>query len=176
MSLRTRAGWMITCVACLFASLSTFSTWRAFAAGGQPPGPDRFAVVTRDYTNYVWWLTDWGNNQVACSLNVDHDGVPTYGEVFSICGKPLYDKWIATQSCPPDGTCSGLYLQLIKTMPAQKQVAASMPPPVVWVSLDGCIPYNSTLKCNALPTLVLTGEEPMAGEYITGLAGRMDGW
>lgn len=175
MSLRTRAGWMITCVACLFASLSTFSTWRAFAAGGQPPGPDRFAVVTRDYTNYVWWLTDWGNNQVACSLNVDHDGVPTYGEVFSICGKPLYDKWIATQSCPPDGTCSGLYLQLIKTMPAQKQVAASMPPPVVWVSLDGCIPYNSTLKCNALPTLVLTGEEPMAGEHITGLAGRMDG-
>ena len=60
-------------------------------------------------------------------------------------------------------------------MPAQKQVAASMPPPVVWVSLDGCIPYNSTLKCNALPTLVLTGEEPMAGEHITGLAGRMDG-
>lgn len=77
MSLRSRAGWMITCTACLFAALSTLSTWRAFAAGDHPPGLDRFSVVTRDYTDYVWWLTDWGNNQVACALNVDHDGVPT---------------------------------------------------------------------------------------------------
>ena len=174
-SIRNRAGWMITCVACLFATLSSFSTGRASATGDQPPGPDRFAVVTREYTDYVWWLTDWGDNQVACSLDVDHDGVPTHGEVLSSCGKPLFDKWIATQSCPSDGTCSGLYLQLIKTVPAQKQVAVSLSPPVVWVSLDGCIPFNSTFKCDALPTLVLTGEEPMAGEHITGLVGRMDG-
>jgi len=166
---------MVFSVACFFTAMSAFGAWRVSAAGDQPPGPDRFAVVTQDYTAYEWWLTDWGNNKVACSINVDHAGLPTLGEVYTVCGKPLYDKWVATKPCPPDGTCSGYYLQLFKSEPAKRKVGITLSPPVVWVSLDGCIPYNSTFKCAALPTLVLTGEEPLEGEHITGLEVRMDG-
>ena len=34
---------------------------------------------------------------------------------------------------------------------------------------------GSTFRCDNLPTLVLTGEEPLPGEQITGLAGIIDG-
>ena len=162
-------------IVCVFVTVSIFWTWHAFAAGEQPPGPDRFTVVTQDYTSYEWWLTSWSDNVVACSINIDHEGLPTAGEVFTACGKTIYDKWISTSPCPADESCIGYYLQLIKTEPAQRKVGVNLPPPVVWVSLDGCVPFNSSFRCDALPTLVLTGEEPLDGESITGITGRMDG-
>jgi hypothetical protein len=50
-----------------------------------------------------------------------------------------------------------------------------LPPPVVWVTLHGCIPYASTHRCDAAPTLVLTGEEPLSSYYILRLEGTVDG-
>ncbi len=179
MGTRFRAGWMATTLLFVFAAVSAFWTWRISAAGEQPPGPDRFIIVKQDYTAYEWWLTGWGDNKVACSITIDHEGKPTGSEIYNACGATLYDKWIATKPCesaeenPSD--CQGYYFLFIKSEPAQREVGAPQPPPIVWVTLDGCIPFNSTFRCGALPTLVLTGEEPMAGERITGLAGRLDG-
>jgi hypothetical protein len=171
----SRIGRVVLGIFFFLAGISSWGSYSASAADDKPNGPDRFGVLTVDYTNYSWWLSDWGDNQVACSLNVDHEGVPTRGEVFTVCGKVLYDEWVATKPCITGTTCSGYYLQLVKSEPAQKKVGVSLPPPVVWVSLQGCTSIRSTFKCNALPSLVLSGEEPMSGEHITGLVGRRDG-
>jgi hypothetical protein len=179
MATRFRAGWTATILLFVFAAVSAFGTWRVSAAGEQPPGPDRFAVITQDYTSYEWWLTGWADNKVACSIKVDHKGVPTGGEIYAACGVTFYNKWSATWPCDNaeenPTACQGYYLVFFKSESAQREVSAAQPPPVVWVTLDGCVPFNSTFRCDALPTLVLTGEEPMEGEHITGLAGRMDG-
>ena len=34
-----------------------------------PPGPDRFSVVTVDYTKYFWWMLEWdGNGTPVCKI------------------------------------------------------------------------------------------------------------
>ncbi|MBE3068383.1 MAG: hypothetical protein IMZ73_13310 [Chloroflexi bacterium] len=174
-----RAGLTATTLLFVFASVSAFGTRRVSAAAEQPPGPDRFAIITQDYTSYEWWLTGWVDNKVACSIKVDHEGKPTSGEIYTVCGAALYDKWLATRPCDTaeenPAACQGYYLVFFKSEPAQRDVAVVQPPPVVWVALDGCVPFNSTFRCEALPTLVLSSEEPMEGAHITGLAGRMDG-
>ena len=179
MATRFRAGWTATLLLFVFAAVSAFGTWRVSAAGEQPPGPDRFAVITQDYTSYEWWLTGWADNKVACSIKNDHEGMPTGGEIYAACGATLYNKWLATQPCASaekhPTACQGYYLVFFKSESAQREVSVAQPPPVVWVTLDGCDPFNSTFRCDALPTLVLTGEEPMEGEHITSLTGRRDG-
>ncbi len=127
------------------------------------------------YISYGWWLTSWADNTVVCSFSVDHDGLPTGKDILSACGEDLYNGWIATNPCPENHGCGGFYVQFVKSEPAQRKIGVQQPPPVVWVTLDGCVPYKSTFRCEALPTLVLTGEEPLQGEHITGLAGNVDG-
>lgn len=158
-----------------YASETVYGPRSVYAADEQPPGPDRFTIVTEDYTSYEWWLTSYTDNQVACSINVDHEGLPGRSEIYNACEKTYYDQWSATKICLPGKTCSGYYLQFVDFEPAQRQVGVELPPAEVWVSLNGCVPYNSTFRCDALPTLVLTGEEPLEGEHISSLGGRVDG-
>jgi hypothetical protein len=162
-----------------FAAVSAFRTWRVYAAGDQPPGPDRFAVISQNYIRYEWWLTSWVDNQVACTIKVDHEGLPTGNEIYSICGTSLYNKWVATPPCETSKedstTCQGYYLVFSKSESAHRDVGVTIAPPVVWVTLDGCVPFNATFRCDSFPTLVLTSDEPMKGEHITSLAGRMNG-
>ncbi len=154
---------------------------RVRAASKLPPGPDRFSVVTVDYNSYEWWLIDWSDNDVACRVVIDHTGLPTGGEIYNTCGKKLYDAWYATDACPEaaDGgevsACLGYYLHFFKTTPAHKKVGVALPPPVVWVSLSGCSFGDSTNLCRKLPTLVLTGDEPLPNEKITGITFTTDG-
>ncbi|MFH1524255.1 MAG: hypothetical protein ABIF04_04770 [Chloroflexota bacterium] len=166
----------ITAITCLVLA---FVTWNVSATEEQPPGPGRFDVITQDYISYEWWLSDWVDNKVACIINIDHDGLPTGDEVYVDCGKSLYDKWSVTKSCPQSeaeaGTCNGYYLHLEKSESAKRDISVQLSPPVVWVTLDGCVPYRSTFRCDALPTLVLTAEEPLDSERITSIAGRIDG-
>src|SRR5664280_434655 len=159
----------------LFLAMVLFSFLRVSAAQDQPPGPDRFTVIVQKYTSYEWWLTSWTDNSVVCIIDVDHDGLPTSGDILNVCGQDVYDEWVVTNPCPPGGSCEGYYLQFVKSFPAQRKVSVQQPPPVVWVTLNGCVPYQSTFRCDSLPTLVLTGEEPIQGEHITGLTGNIDG-
>jgi hypothetical protein len=179
MTVHTRAGWTAITLFVLLAIGFAIAGERVRAAGGPPPGPDRFTVVNQTYTAYTWWLTGWSDNQVACTLKIDHAGIPTEGEIYAICGKTLYDQWILTDPCldtdQEAGLCFGYYLVFFKSEPATRPAGVALPPPVVWVTLDGCASVRSTFRCEKLPTLVLTGEEPLAGQHITSLAGTVDG-
>src|SRR5687768_16283313 len=59
----------------------------AASAAEAPPGPDRFTVVTVAYTAYEWWVVRWQENQVMCSIVVDHEEMPTPSEVYRDCGQ-----------------------------------------------------------------------------------------
>jgi hypothetical protein len=171
MRTRFRIGWVAVGLMLFLTSMLFIEVRVVSGAGDQPPGPDRFKVVVQKYTSYEWWLSTWADNEVVCSIKVDHEGLPKGGEILDTCGQDIYDHWIVTKPCPSEGECAGYYLQLVKSEPAKRKIGVQQPPPVVWVTLDGCLPYKSTFRCDSIPTLVLTGEEPIEGEHITGLSG-----
>jgi hypothetical protein len=175
MGTRLRIGWVAFVILFLLVSSLIFETRGVFAAENQPPGPDRYASIIQKYTSYEWWLTSWTDNQVVCTLDIDHDGLPTGGDIFEACGQDIYDGWIATNPCSSGDECNGYYLQIVRSEPAERKIGVQQPPPVVWVTLEGCVSYKSTFRCENLPTLVLTGEEPIQGEHIIGLVGNVDG-
>ncbi len=149
---------------------------RADAAPAQePPGPDRYAVTVVDYTKYFWWLIHWGENDVECYIETDHEGVPTPGDIYIDCGADIYDKWIKQKPCQERDVaqCKGFYLYLAETEPAQKEVSTKLPPPTVQVTLENCDPvYTSfTSICDSEPVLVLTGIEPLSDYKITSIEG-----
>jgi len=156
-------------------------TSRASADTPPPSGPDRVAVVVVDYTSYEWWLVRWQDDQVLCQIFTDHEGLPTGSDIYKACSETLYDKWSVTQPCEglEDGdassSCPGYYLHFVKSAPAQRKIGVTLPPPVMWVSLEGCTSVSSTNYCEQQPTLVLTAEEPLPNEKITGIEGTLDG-
>ena len=148
------------------------------AASKTPPGPDRVTTITVNYISYTWWMATWNKNQVVCALDVDHEGQPTLGEVYTNCDPGVYYNWTKTRLCestPQD--CRGYYLYLVHVQQSQKQVTVQLPPPSVWMSLEGCesVSRSGTNICETIPKLVLTGEEPLPNEHITRIEGTMDG-
>jgi len=142
---------------------------------GTPSGPNRFGDVTQEYTSYEWWLTSWANNAVLCNLKVDHEGTPTHSEIYSFCGNTVYSLWSVTRTCPEEGICGGYYLQFVKTAPATRKVKKALPAPSVTLTMDGCEAWNSSLRCDTLPLLIFTAEEPLEGQTISSLEGTIDG-
>jgi hypothetical protein len=152
------------------------STSRGTAAPSQsPPGPDRFSVVTVDYTKYFWWMIRWGEQDVECHIDVDHEGLPTPGDVYVDCGEEIYEKWVEQKPCTEYNIklCKGYYLVLVNSKPAQKNVSKKLPAPIVQVTLENCNPVysSSTSICEFEPILVLTGLEPLPDYNITGIEG-----
>ncbi len=145
------------------------------APAKEPPGPDRYSVSTVDYTKYFWWLIRWGEDDIGCHIEIDHEGVPTPGDIYIDCGQDVYNKWIKQKPCLEKdiALCKGFYLYLAGSEPAQKEVATKLPPPTVQVTLENCDPvYTSfTSICDSQPVLVLTGTEPLDGYNITSIQG-----
>lgn len=182
MKLLPRAAWAaIFLVIVLGVALAPApGSWRVHAQEDDPPGPDRAAAVIVDYLSYEWWLVRWQDNSVACQIFVDHEGLPGGGEIYRDCGEELYAKWAATSACTGAETgdpaaCGGYYLLYWQSAPAQREVAVALPPPVVWISLDGCTTQATTHLCDSNATLVLSGEEPLPGERIDRLEGFING-
>ena len=173
----TRAGYAAAAVLIVLGLviLPASGISRVSAAGIEPPGPDRFAIVVVDYTAYEWWLIGWSDNFVACQIFLEHTGPPTDDEVYVACGEILYDAWAATQPCTEAAAggevlnCHGYYLYEYQPVQAQKKVGVPLPPPMVWVTLSGCAYGDLTNICHDLPILILTGEEPLPDESITGI-------
>ena len=140
-----------------------------------PPGPDRFSVITVDYTKYFWWLRRWGEDDVECKIKIDHEGLPTPGDIYVDCGEEIYEKWIAQPPCLESNTdnCKGFFLVLVDSQPAQKDISTKLPPPTVQVTLENCSPVytSSTSICEFEPILVLTGLEPLTDYTIIGIEG-----
>lgn len=145
----------------------------------QPPGPDRFSVTTVDYIRYFWALRYWNETDVECEIEIDHEGMPTPGDVYVDCGEDIYEKWIDQKPCfEVDVTqCKGFYVQLVGTEPAQKQISTILPPPTIQVTLENCNPVytSSTSICESEPILVLTGIEPLPSYEIIGIEGLYEG-
>ncbi len=173
--------WLIT-LSLLFVSagIGLAPPLRGDAAPAQtPPGPDRFAVTTVDYTKYFWWLIRWGENDHECDIEIDHEGMPTPGDIYIDCGQTIYDRWIKQKPCleVDVSLCKGFYLLQVGSEPAQKQVSTQLPPPLVQVTLENCNPVfsSSTSICEFEPVLVLTGIEPLPDYKIVGIEGLYEG-
>ncbi len=158
------------------------SSSRGLAAPSQstaPPGPDRYSVTTVDYTQYFWWMIHWNETEVECAIEVDHEGMPTPGDIYVDCGEKLYDKWVSQKPCKEldVNLCDGYYVVLIDQQPAQKKISTKLQPPIVQVTLENCNPVytSSTSICESEPVLVLTGIEPLEGYSITGIEGLYGG-
>jgi len=145
-------------------------------------GNSRTTTITVPYTEYEWWLASWDNNSILCQVLVDHEGMPTVKEVANSCGQDLAHQWFSTPPCKvytEDNKtvtqCTGLYLYFISSQPKERETTVTLPPPVVWVDLEGCTPTPPDNRCLVMPTLVLTGEEPLPNEHILDVQGTFNG-
>ena len=152
------------------------STSRGVAApSNTPPGPDRFSIVTVDYTKYFWWLIEWDQSDVFCKIEIDHEGLPTPGDIYIDCDENVYDTWVEQKPCTELDTklCKGFYAVLVGKEAAKKDISTKLAAPIVQVSLENCSPVytSSTNICETDPVVVLTGIEPLPGYTITGIEG-----
>ncbi|HEY5983487.1 MAG TPA: hypothetical protein VIU38_08435 [Anaerolineales bacterium] len=184
MSLRRRRALftnIVTAVLLAVGSQALAPTPRAAAeAPPSPPGPDRVAPITVDYTAYTWWMANYDDNRVECSLTIDHEGFPTLGEIYVQCGENIYFDYKEQPPCLAGGhnsTCEGYYLYMIDKQTAQKQITVKLPPAEVWLSLEGCssVSRQGTSICETPPVLVLEGREPLPNEHILKIEGTIDG-
>jgi hypothetical protein len=157
-----------------FLSLQTSSVYAAsFRQQATPRGPNRYTTMTVDITLFEWWIADWKTNDIHCSFWVDHDGLPYDTDIYSACGKTFYTEWKAHSApCGNEDitTCDGYYLINASSKPGKKDVSVTLPPPVVWISVENCEP-DPDGWCTKEPLLVLTGEEPLPNESITKIHG-----
>ncbi len=160
-------------------TLAILNSESVSAAPNNPPGPDRYAAITIDYTAYKWWLLRWSDGEILCELEIDHEGLPSLDEVYIDCGKDLYTAWAEQEACPPiiikenPTECPGYYLHLVSETPAEKEIAVALPPPVVWITLEDCSAEGTTNRCERAPALALRGDEPLAGEEILRIQGKL---
>lgn len=145
-----------------------------------PPGPDRVTTITVDYTEYEWWMATWNKNRVVCTLVVDHEGQPTLGEIYQNCGEEVYETFKTQPPCLLVGDkrgCKGYYIYLVEARQAQREIVVKLPPPEVWIKLEGCesVSRSGTNICETPPVLVLEGHEPLPNEQIVGIEGTFGG-
>jgi hypothetical protein len=148
----------------------------AFADPGTISGPDRQTTITLNYTRHTWWLTQRSNTSVVCQFAVEHDGQPTEGEIYALCGTEVYEGWLDSAPCPDGGseTCPGLVLNWVGSATGHKTIEVDLPPPQVWISLTDCEPPASGQGCRNLPNLMLRGQEPLPNHSIVGIRGLAD--
>ena len=163
----------------VFAFLVIWILLGALAREGEKAAaqaPVRRTTIIVPYTEYEWWLIVWDSNEIVCRIVVDQAGLPTGDEVLKFCGNELFQAWQATQPCnePVPALCEGLYLHFLSSQEKEREVVVDLPPPVVWVDLAGCTPLPPENRCQTLPSLVLTGVEPLPNEHITAIRGFYD--
>lgn len=145
------------------------------------PSPRRTSIEVA-FSGFEWWLIRWDTNEIACRLTVDHEGRPTNFEIGQACDEDVYYEWLETVDCPAalgigsTEDCVGFYLHLVSSGAGTKQVEVDLPTPSVELTLQGCTiepPYNN--RCDTLPSLILTGIEPLPNEVIIRLQGTING-
>ena len=165
----------------LLIGLFTIFNTGSVSAAPNPPGPDRFTAIDVEYTSYNWLLLRWSDSETVCEINIEHEGLPTLGEVYIDCGEALYSAWIKQEACPVEifkddpSQCPGYYLHFDSSEAKSREVAIALPPPVVWIDLEDCVVEGTTNRCDLPPTLVLRGNEPLSGEEIIQINGELDG-
>ncbi len=169
-----RAAYRVFGAVCLLGIL--FQTQVGMRTVARAQDSSRFTTIILPYTEYEWWLIEWANNSVICRVFIDHEGLPTLEEVAADCGSSIASAWVNTPSCNKDvpTECYGVYVLLFATTPKEREVIVELPESAVWVTLEGCSPTPPTNFCPSLPTLVLTGEEPLPDHSILSIQGTYD--
>jgi hypothetical protein len=111
---------------------------------------------------------------------IDHNGQPTLGEIYDNCDSDVYDTYKDQTPCDLVGDkrqCDGYYLFLVDTRTSQRVITVTLPPPQVWLSLEGCdaVSRSGTNVCETDPVLILKGHEPLPNEHILRVEGTLDG-
>ncbi len=141
-----------------------------------PEEPVRKTTLTVTFTETEWWMVRWSNNDIACRMYVEHEGMPTEDEILTACGQTVFNAWRTTTSCSTDAAdCNGYYLYPLSTYEGTREVEVELPQPAVWLSITGCELQYPQNTCAAVPELVLTGEEPLPNESIIRINGRING-
>lgn len=170
----------------IFASLFLLSVtfpggrvWAANQDGTADPTLRQSSIIVH-FIKYEWWLMHWADNQIICQMYTDHEGWPTGEEIFAACGASVHNEWLRTPACSQleggkTSLCPGVYLLSIGNQPAEKTILVDLPPLQVWVTLSGCTPTSPENLCPQIPSLLLTGEEPLPNESITSIHAILDG-
>ena len=143
--------------------------------------PERVLEIFIPVTQTTWWLANWSDSQIRCTITADRDGFPTHNEVYYACGEDLYDDWVATPPCNFSASeeektpCEGLYLFLVSTQPGERTIKIDLPHPAITLTLEGCSPTPPDNRCANIPDLVLTGEEPLPNESISAIHVNLEG-
>lgn len=154
--------------------------WTPVYAQSESPTPNpeeitRKTTLTVAFTETEWWMARWSNNDIACRMYIEHEGMPTEDEILTACGQAILNEWRKTTSCENSAECKGFYLYPLSTYEGTREVEVELPSPAVWLSIAGCelqFPQNT---CAASPELVLTGEEPLPNESIIRINGNVNG-
>jgi hypothetical protein len=178
MGRRIRFGFLIL-LATLFGSAFT-RDYKPIVESNPPPGPDRFTIITVEYTAYEWWMISWQKQEVHCSVVADHEGPPTLQEVSRDCGEYIAQTWWEQDLCRKQDkmkSCKGFYTYNVDSWSAEKEIPVYLPAATAWLTLEDCEPVTSasTTICEFLPTLVITGQEPLPNENILRVEGIFDG-
>lgn len=150
-------------------------------AGSQTPIPARVASVKVSFTLYEWWLIRYSDNEVLCQIWVEHDGVPYGAEVQYFCGTDILNQWLLTMPCTFSSTvttysqCPGFYFHRARVTPGERTISVNLAPPTAYVSLSGCDITATNNQCDTLPSLLITGQEPIPDEQIIRIEGTLDG-
>lgn len=129
------------------------------------------------YVESEWWLMRWSNNSLECSILADHEGLPYPDDIYVYCGDSLHQEWLDTVTCQPalvgedTSSCTGLYLHQVATEPKEKIMLVDLPLPEAWIAISGCDPIPPENRCETLPTLLITAQEPLPNETITYIEG-----
>jgi hypothetical protein len=144
-------------------------------AFAQPP--ERKTTIIVPYNEYEWWLINWSDNNIRCRVLTSEPGLPSLEMVGVYCGQELVNEWVSTELCNPEkiSKCDGVYLLLVSITPKEKELVVELAPSRVLVNLEGCTPAPPSNLCPVLPTLVLTGEEPLPNHSILSIQGTYDG-
>jgi hypothetical protein len=153
-------------------------------AADPPPESEvtRQTTVTVPTTEYIWWVIPWSGNLPVCTVIIDHTGMPTHAEIYDACGKEIYTQWSNTPACTiisdkstVPRQCQGYYLHLVTSRPSEKTVAVDLPPAEAKISLVDCNSVNSTNRCSQIPSLLVTGYEPLPDYEITSVHVNLNG-
>jgi hypothetical protein len=161
------------------AKLWAINAWAVSDGAAEPVL--RQASIIIPYVKYEWWLMYWADNRIICQMYTDHEGWPIGEDIYASCSESVYSEWLRTPACPElaqggDTTlCAGVYLLSIGSEPAEKTILVDLPPMQVWMTLSGCTPTSPEHMCPEIPSLLLTGEEPLPNEHITALNAILDG-
>lgn len=144
-----------------------------------PPGPDRFSIITVKSTSYEWQLLTWKNKTLACTLEIDHEGMPFAKEVYRDCGETIYKTWITQPPCAISEyrSCPGYFAVLTSSQTQEEERSIQLAPASAWISLENCEYVYSTAThiCETQPSLVITGQESLPNESILRIEGTWDG-